>query len=150
MHSYFSVRFVLVMTALTFAMTGCSVLQPDAHLAAFSTQMTGLNEVPPVVTPATGQVNAVLDKNTNLLRWQLSFTGLSGPATAGHFHGPASINTTAGVTLPFKSPMITPQEGEAILTSAQAADLLAGKWYANVHTTLYPRGEIRGQMILRE
>ena len=83
MPSCFFARSVLVTTALTFAMTGCSVLQPDAHLAAFSTQMTGLNEVPPVVTPATGQVNAVLDKNTNLLRWQLSFTGLSGPATGG-------------------------------------------------------------------
>jgi hypothetical protein len=41
-------------------------------------------------------------------------------------------------------------EGRATLTAAQAADLLAGKWYVNIRTAAHPGGEIRGQMILRE
>nr|MDP2192365.1 CHRD domain-containing protein [Rhodoferax sp.] len=145
-----AVRAVLATTVVAFAMVGCSVLQPDAHLAAFSTQMTGLNQIPRVNTPATGRVDALLDKNTLLFRWKLSFTGLSGPATAGHFHGPAAIGANANTTLPFKNPIKSPLDGRAMLTPAQAADLLAGKWYINIHTTAHPGGEIRGQMILRE
>jgi hypothetical protein len=145
-----TLRSVLVTTALAFAMAGCGVLQPDAHVAAFSTQMTGMNEVPPVNTPATGRVDAVLDKNTRLLRWKLTFTGLSGTPTGGHFHGPAAIGANAGIALPFKGTVQSPLQGQATLTAAQAAELLAGKWYVNIHTTAHPNGEIRGQMILRE
>jgi hypothetical protein len=112
--------------------------------------MTGLNQVPPVATPATGRVDAVLDKNTRLFRWKLSFTGLSGPATAGHFHGPAVIGANAGIALPFNGPVKSPLDGRATLTPAQAADLLAGKWYASIHSAAHPGGEIRGQLILRE
>jgi hypothetical protein len=95
-------------------------------------------------------VDAVLDKNTRLLRWKLSYTGLSGPATAGHFHGPAAVGANAGVALPLGATLRSPMEGRVTLTAAQAADLLAGKWYVNIHTAAHPGGEIRGQMILRE
>jgi len=37
-------------------------------------------------------------------------------------------------------------EGSAILTDAQAADMMAGKCYVNVHTAANPGGEIRGQV----
>ena len=150
MRFYLALRSVLAPTVIAVAMAGCSMLQPDAHLAAFSTQMTGMNEMPPVATPATGRVDAVLDKNTRLFRWKLSFKGLSGPATAGHFHGPARIGANANIALPFKGPVKSPLEGQATLTPAQAEDLLTGKWYVNIHTAAHPSGEIRGQMILRE
>ncbi len=150
MRFYFAVRTVLATTVMSFAMAGCSVLQPDAHLAAFSTQMTGQNEMPPVGTPATGHVDALLNKNTGLFRWKVSFTGLNGPATGGHFHGPAAIGSNANIALPFKGAVKSPLDGQATLTPAQAADLLAGKWYVNIHTAAHPGGEIRGQMILRE
>ncbi len=150
MHPCFFLRTALAATVVALTIAGCSVLRPDAHLAAFSTQLTGMNEVPTVATPATGRVDAVLDKNTGLLRWKLSFAGLSGPATAGHFHGPAAIGANAPVALPFKTPVKSPLEGRATLTPSQATELLAGKWYVNIHTSAHPGGEIRGQMILRE
>jgi hypothetical protein len=40
----------------------------------------------------------------------------------------------------------SPFEGEATLTDAQASDLMAGKWYFNIHTAANKGGEIRGQV----
>jgi hypothetical protein len=44
-------------------------------------------------------------------------------------------------------PVTDPIKGTVTLTDAQMADVMAGKWYANVHTAANPAGEIRGQMI---
>ena len=124
-----------------------------AQLAAFSTTLSGMSQVPPVprsLTSATGRVDAVLDKNTRLLRWKLSFQGLTGEAVAGHFHGPAAIGLRAGVAVAFRGALTSPMEGQITLNPAQAADLLAGNWYVDIHTLAFPAGEIRGQMTLRE
>jgi hypothetical protein len=48
------------------------------------------------------------------------------------------------VALPL-TPRASPFEGSATLTDAQAAELLAGQWYVNVHTDANNGGEIRGQ-----
>lgn len=129
--------------------SGCSMMPSQSNLLAFTTQLRGANEVPAVASNASGQVDAVLNKDTNLLRWQLSYEGLSGPATAGHFHAPAPVGANAGVALPFTGPITSPMTGQATLTPAQVADLMAGKWYANIHTAKFPGGEIRGQMTAR-
>lgn len=128
---------------------GCGTMTSSSNLVTLTTQMRGANEVPPNTSNATGQVDAVLNKDTRMLKWQLSYSGLSGPATAGHFHGPAMVGANAGVALPFTGTMSSPMSGQATLTPAQVADLLAGKWYANIHTARYPGGEIRGQMTVR-
>jgi hypothetical protein len=71
---------------------------------------------------------------------------LSGPATAAHFHGPAEPGKNAGVKVPIPNATASPTEGSATLTDEQAADLMAGKYYVNVHTAANPGGEIRGQV----
>jgi hypothetical protein len=128
------------------ALTGCTVLDRQSNLVAFTTQLRGANEVPANSSTGSGSVDAVFDKKTNLFRWKVNYTGLTGPATAGHFHGPAAIGANAGVALPWPNPIRSPLEGSATLTPAQAADLLAGRWYANIHTATHPGGEVRGQM----
>jgi CHRD domain len=141
---------LLFAAALALSMTGCATRHPDAHLEAFKSQLTGMNQVPPVGTSATGIAYGMLDKNTLLFRWKLSFTGLSGPAIGANFHGPAGIGSNATSTISLKTPVKSPLEGQATLTQMQAADLLAGKWYLSVKTSTHPQGEIRGQMILQE
>lgn len=131
------------------ALSGCSVMERQSNLVAFTTQLRAGNEVPPNASQGTGSVDAVFNKDTNLFRWKVNYTGLSGPATAAHFHGPAAVGANAGVALAWPSPIRSPLEGRATLTPAQAADLLAGRWYANIHTSANPAGELRGQMTPR-
>ncbi len=131
------------------AITGCSMMDRQSNMVAFTTQMRGANEVPANASAGTGAVDAVLNKDTNLFRWKVSYSGLTGPATAGHFHGPAPVGANAGVVVPWAGGMSSPMEGSATLTAAQAADLMAGRWYANIHTAANPGGEIRGQMTVR-
>jgi hypothetical protein len=71
---------------------------------------------------------------------------LSGPVVGAHLHGPGEAGKNAGIALPFKT-VQSPIEGTATLTENQVADLLAGKWHANLHTAANPGGELRGQMM---
>lgn len=118
----------------------------SAGSVAFGAALSGTSEVPANASTATGRLDATFDKAKNTLRWTLTYSGLSGPATMAHFHGPAMPGANAGVAVPFPN-ALSPASGETMLTPAQIDDLMAGKWYANVHTATYPGGEIRGQML---
>jgi hypothetical protein len=92
---------------------------------------------------AAGRFTATLNGTT--LKWTLTFTKLSGPATAAHIH--TGRKGVAGpVTVPLCGPCTSPESGTTVLTADQVKDLLAGKDYANVHTAKNPGGEIRGQI----
>ncbi|MCW3477069.1 CHRD domain-containing protein [Limobrevibacterium gyesilva] len=118
-----------------------------ADMVQFHATLSGAAEVPPKTTAGTGDAKATLDTNTKALTYIITYSGLSGPATMAHFHGPAATTANANVVVPFKNPVTSPITGSATLTDAQIADLMAGKWYANVHTAANPAGEIRGQMM---
>ena len=61
-------------------------------------------------------------------------------------HGPAEPTIAPACKSSFLMRPQSPFEGEATLTDAQASDLMAGKWYFNVHTAANKGGEIRGQV----
>ena len=139
----------LVAAGAVVAISGCGTMMMPSNQVALTTQLRGANEVPAVASAGSGSVDAMFNKDTNLLRWKVNYSGLSGPATAGHFHGPAAVGANAGVVLGWTNPITNGMEGSATLTAAQAADLMAGKWYANIHTAGSPGGEVRGQMTVR-
>jgi hypothetical protein len=64
--------------------------------------------------------------------------------TAAHFHSGES-GKNGPIVVPI-TPATSPFEGSATLTDPQADELLAGKWYVNVHTEANKGGEIRGQV----
>ena len=136
------------MVAAAVAFAGCSGMNMPmmSKTVSATNPMSGAQEVPPKPGAGSGTVKTTLDKDTRKLTWVVTYSGLSGPVTAGHFHGPAGPGQNAGVVVPFTGSMASPIEGSATLTEAQMADLLAGKWYANLHTAANPPGEIRGQV----
>jgi hypothetical protein len=125
--------------------TTLSALPVLADTVKFSGPLAATNEVPANASTGTGTLQASLDKDSGKLTWTVSYAGLTGPAKAAHFHGPAPAGQNAGVTLGFSGALDSPIQGSAMLTPAQVADLLAGKWYVNIHTAANPGGEIRGQ-----
>ena len=139
-----SLKLILVAAVVSLGAVGCSSMTPS-NVVTLTAQLSGANEVPPVASGGTGAVEAKLNKDTMLLTWKVTYSGLSGPAAAGHFHGPAAAGSNAGVVVPFTS-TTSPIEGMATLTATQMNDLLAGKWYANLHTAANKGGEIRGQV----
>ena len=77
-----------------------------------------------------------------------------------HFHGAATPTSNAAVqvwicsnsTGPAGTPLCGDSGdpfaiGSSVLSVAQADDLLAGLWYINIHTSAFPPGEIRGQVV---
>ncbi len=145
-----SYRTVMQSTLLAAVVTlaGCgwmsSMMGSDSM--SMKNPVTGAQEVPPVTTGGSGTIDTTFDKSTNVLTWTVTYSGLSGPVTAAHFHGPAAAGANAGVAVPFTGDLSSPIKGKATLTAAQAADLAAGRWYVNLHTAKNPGGEIRGQL----
>ena len=116
-----------------------------AETIIFKADLKASNEVPPNNSKATGLVEAIFDTATKNLSWTITFSGLSGPAIGAHLHGPGEPGKNAGIVLPFNF-VLSPIKGSATLTDIQATDLMAGRWYVNIHSELNPGGEIRGQL----
>jgi hypothetical protein len=122
----------------------------------------------PVNTPTNsagsgGEVSGgvVYDSDTGILSLALGygsaagFTDLTGAATAAHIHGPAGAGTNAGVRIslaPYHFLALDPAKGGVFVGAIpfppeQLTNLFNGLLYVNVHTTNWPGGEIRGQLI---
>jgi CHRD domain len=135
------------MSLLTAVFTVGCLSAASAATIDFKTTLSGKSEVPPTASTGSGDVLATLDTGSKKLSYTMTYLGLSGPATAAHFHGPAAEGANAGVVVPIGTNPASPTSGTATLTDAQIKDLEAGKWYANVHTDANKGGEIRGQMM---
>ena len=89
------------------------------------------------------------DEGTSIFSWDIEWSGLSSAAFLAHFHGPANPDQNGAVQVDIGgiSGVASPSIGETTITAGQAADLLAGRWYINIHTPQFPGGEIRGQVV---
>ena len=137
-------RFALatLVAAGALAIAGCGMM--DKMTGSMSVPLSGQNEVPP--NASTGSGTAKLDLDGTTLKWTVTYSGTTGPVTAGHFHGPAAAGANAGVVVPFTGPMASPIVGQTTLTQAQIDQLKQGLWYVNLHTAANPGGELRGQV----
>ena len=116
-----------------------------AEIIHFAATLTGADEVPANATAGQGMVTAELETTERVLAYRASYKDLTGPAVAAHFHGPAAPGANGPPTVMVKD-ATAPIGGSVMLNDAQIADLMAGKWYFNIHTQANPGGEIRGQL----
>jgi uncharacterized protein (TIGR03382 family) len=138
----------------------------QAQFITFTATLSGAQEVPANTSPATGTATLVLNTVTNAFTIDLQFSGLTAPVTVAHIHraaagvngpviigldgmalsggrptwnliapGVTSFNSGGPLTAPFNFP------------AAEVANLIAGNTYFNIHSSNFPGGEIRGQII---
>ena len=117
-----------------------------ADTIRFEATLTGSGEAPANAGAGTGKATAILNTATGLFSYTVTYSGLTGPAVAAHFHGPASRTETAPPVVTLK-PLASPITGEAALSDGQIGDVLGEVWYVDIHTAAHPGGEIRGQLI---
>ena len=119
----------------------------SAAQVKYSAKLDGASETPANDSKGTGALDAQFDTETKVLTWTVTYSGLTGPATAAHFHGPAPAGKAAPVMVPIKSDLASPIKGSATLTEDQEKALTAGEIYFNIHTEAHKAGEIRGQLM---
>ncbi|HWN82691.1 MAG TPA: CHRD domain-containing protein, partial [Candidatus Udaeobacter sp.] len=136
---------LLVAATMTFVLAGAALALPHA-----TAKMTGAQEVPPVVTNATGTAAIRLNETRTALTYDITVNGLSGPITLAHFHrgavgvaGPVVKTITGSFSGSTATGVWRDTDAEP-LTPALVAEIMAGNIYVNVHTTLNGGGEIRG------
>jgi hypothetical protein len=142
-----------------------------AHAQEFTARLQGFQEVPAAIsTPATGTFNATL--RPGQIQYELTYDDLQGDVTQAHIHfgqtgvaGGISAFLCSNVDAP-EGVQPCPEPGMPVTGTIQRADVIgpeaqgiapgqfgelaramrSGITYANVHTTLFPAGEIRGQV----
>lgn len=124
-------------------------------ILSFDRVYSGANEVPPNASTATGTITGTYDPATNRIFYSISFTGLTAPASAAHFHANATPGIAVGVVIghsgfPNVITTTNPYSNTHILTETQETGLLAGTWYSNIHNSVYPGGELRTQIFFNE
>ncbi len=140
--------------------TAVPVAAAGGGSTTFFAVLGGGQVVPPVGPAFPGSAVGIAEmdfnESTKLLCYAISYTGLVGAETAAHFHTPAGIGANAppvitisggGPPPPGPSPLGSPKTGCVPLTNQQASDLERGLFYFQLHSTAFPPGEIRGQVL---
>ena len=124
-----------------------SIVLPGGILAAgdcFSAALSAANEVPPTTSTATGTATFVLAPDMTSLVYHIEYGSMSAAETVAHIHK-AAPGTNGAVVFPLS--VGSPKDGVLTLSTAQVEDLRSGLYYVNIHSSLNPAGEIRGQVV---
>lgn len=146
-------RDILLGSLCTLALAAPAVAQ-----TTYTAVLTGASEVPVNASTGTGNATVVLNAAQTQLSISCQFQGLSSSYTASHIHGPAAVGVNAGVKWGFvgttagwvfgagnMSGTITNFLVTGI-TATDVANLNAGLFYVNIHSSTFPGGELRGQL----
>lgn len=132
----------------------CKKDKNDNLYTVVNAPMAGAQENPAVTTTGSGSFDATYNPDSKQMTITVRWQNLSGNATLMHIHGPAARGTNTGVIQNFATLFTATPAGSFTTsfvingTTQTEADLLAGKWYVNIHTAANPGGEIRGQIEL--
>jgi hypothetical protein len=129
------------------------ILQVTAGTMCFKANLDAEQESPgggacsSTGSPATGFGTFRLDMASREVEYNISFSGLTAAESAAHVHGPALPCFNAPPLATGTLPSGTPKVGSYVITEAQVLDMLNELHYTNIHSSNFPAGEIRGQMV---
>lgn len=134
---------------LTICGTLGAALTAQAAMWSFHAGLSGLEETPPNASPAVGDTHGMYDDVTNILHIDTMVSGMVGTTTAGHIH-----KAPIGVAGPVIKPLSVSLGGTStmshdvfLLSAAEEGDFLGGLYYVNIHSSVFPGGEVRGQLM---
>jgi CHRD domain/Secretion system C-terminal sorting domain len=123
-------------------------LNKQTHIV-FDSKIDGAQQVPSVTTAAFGVASYFLNISKDTLWYNIQTNGLSGPIQSAHLHN-AAVGASGPVLVDLSSSImgnkISGYISGTTITPLLIEELLEGNVYVNIHTTLNPSGEIRGQV----
>ena len=146
------IKLTVLFSLFILTMSSCERRKWEDHVVENNNiLMNGGQEVPANISAATGKIEANYNKITKTLSYKVTWSGLSGNVTGMHIHGATDPGSNAGILQSFSGYPTAPQGSftSSVVADGQVIreeDILAGKLYINIHTALYPGGEIRGQL----
>ena len=169
---FFAALLALTVIGMAASVATLGVRADDNEAITFRTRLTGFGEVPPKLAEGSGTFSGELSADGQSMSWTLTWTGLTGPALVAHIHFGQPQNTGTPVVFfcnggnrPAPCPEGADHSG-TLTGTFTAADVVAvptqnvakGDFagfvkilrahlgYANIHTTQFMGGEIRGQI----
>lgn len=145
-------RFLFLTIALCCLSSGALVAQ-----TVFQAQLSGRNEVPSIMSTASGEVTATLDGNQLVVTG--SFAGLSSPVDTdifggAHLHigyagqnGDIAVELVPDLFIGGRGGTFEAAENTFMLEPSQMEALMARQMYVNIHTANFSGGELRGQLL---
>ena len=131
----------LVLSA--FLLAGCGmdyISEPANSKVRLAAELSGDSK-------GKGSLTAAYSRATQVLQWQLSYNGLSGPVTWAFLDGPDGTGAKAEIVPINLADESNPHPGSATLTAQQAEGLMAGQWSVLLKTEQRPAGEIKGALV---
>lgn len=133
------------------ALAALSFASPASALGiqVYHVTLNSAEEVPPNGSTGTGPCVVSLNDVTGFVSVSGSFTGLTTSAVAAHIHGPAVPGVNAGVLVGLTATSATSGtiSGSGTLSPANITNMLNGLMYLNIHSTMFPGGELRAQIV---
>ena len=135
---------VLVMALVGVLFFSCKDEEPSAEVV-FKATLNGASERPdPTSSTATGTATLTFNKETKIFTIVVTYSGMT--ATNGHIHK-AAIEESGPPVFPFSTFTSPINYTSTALTAEQESDLFEELYYVNLHSTEFPNGEIRGQLL---
>jgi hypothetical protein len=138
-------RYFISIVLVVVLFTASSCKKADDPNVIFKATINGSSEVPSNASTATGTATLTFNKDTKIFSIVVEFSGIN--ATQSHIHK-GEVGVSGNVVFGFTPPITSPINYTSVaLDATQEADLNANLYYVNIHSTAFPGGEIRGQLI---
>src|SRR4051812_32678252 len=121
-----------------------AVSPATAEVLRFRAELRPAAEARADPSAGKGAAEVILDTDSRVMTWRVSYAGLVAPVVGAHFRGPREPGGGLSGDMDFAPPYTSPIVSSARLTNIQVGDLRAGLWSVELVTRKHPNGELRG------